>query len=250
MAEHGGDVVAVTGASRGIGAAIARELAGRGHTVACLTRQGKGLEAPPAPEALLPRLIALRCDVTDDASVRAAFDELKRRNLRLTALVNNAGVHLQERSERFPTADFAKVMATNAAGVFAVSREAFPHLKAAGGGIIVNLGSFFDRLGVPRNAAYTASKAAVAALTRCLAVEWAPQRIRVLNVAPGYIATDLNKDFLQREGVREYLSKRIPVGRPGTPEEVARLVASLLAENNPFLTGATVYLDGGQSIAH
>jgi NAD(P)-dependent dehydrogenase (short-subunit alcohol dehydrogenase family) len=250
MAEPSGEVVAITGASRGIGAAIALELARRGRTVACLTRAGKGLEVPPAPAALLPRLIALRCDVNDEASVRAAFDALKGRGLRLTALVNNAGLHLQGRSERFSTADFAAVLATNATAVFAVSREAFPHLKAAGGGTIVNLGSFFDRLGVPRNAAYAASKAAVAALTRCLAVEWAPERIRVLNVAPGYVETDLNREFLQRDGVREYLNQRIPVGRPGTPEEVARLVAALLAEDIPSLTGATITLDGGQSIAH
>jgi NAD(P)-dependent dehydrogenase (short-subunit alcohol dehydrogenase family) len=249
-AEPRDTVAAITGASRGIGAAIALELARRGRTVACLTRAGRGIEAPPAPPELLPRLIALRCDVTDEASVRAAFAELQRRGLRLTALINNAGLHLQGRSEVFSSADFAAVLATNATAAFTVCREAFPHLKAAGGGTIVNLGSFFDRLGVPRNAAYAASKAAVAALTRCLAVEWAPQRIRVLNVAPGYVETDLNRDFLQRDGVRDYLTQRIPVGRPGTPEEVARLVAALLAEEIPSLTGATVYMDGGQSIAH
>ena len=244
------DIVAVTGASRGIGAAIALELAGRGHRVACLTRRGVGLEAPTAPSALQPKLIPIACDVNDEASVRAAFAEMSGRGLRLKALINNAGLHLQGRSERFSTADFAAVMATNATAVFTVSREAYPLLKAAGGSTIINLGSFFDRLGTPRNAAYSASKAAVAALTRCLAVEWAPDKIRVLNVAPGYIETDLNREFLNRDGVREYLEGRIPVGRPGTPEEVAKLVASLLAEDIPFLTGSTIYMDGGQSIAH
>ena len=81
-------------------------------------------------------------------------------------------------------------------------------------------------------------------------MEWAPDGITVLNVAPGYIETELNREFLARESVREYLLPRIPVGRPGTPGEVARLVAALFTENIPYFTGETIYMDGGQSIAH
>ena len=250
MAEGRGGAIAITGASRGIGAAIALELARRGGTVACLTRRGRGIESAPVPDDLRPRILAYACDVNDEASIRGAFQALAAAGHGLSALVNNAGLHLQGRSEQFSTADFAAVLATNATAVFTVSREAFPYLSAAGGGTIVNIGSFFDRLGVPRNAAYAASKAAVAALTRCLAVEWAPQGIRVLNIAPGYIETDLNREFMQRDGVRDYLKQRIPLGRPGTPEEVARLVAAVLAEDIPFFTGATLYLDGAHAIAH
>ncbi|HUJ73831.1 MAG TPA: SDR family oxidoreductase, partial [bacterium] len=226
------------------------ELARRGCWVACLSRAGR---LPPLDELGSPareRLSAYQCDVLDDASVAAAFRQATEEVGPLVGLVNNAGLHLQGRSERFATKDFAAVLATNVSALFAVSREAFPHLVAAGGGTIVNIGSFFDRLGVPRNAAYAASKAAVGAITRCLAVEWAPQQIRVVNVAPGYIESDLNQKYLSLPGTRDYLRGRIPVGRPGTPEEVARLVAALLHEDIPFLTGATVYLDGGQSIAH
>ena len=86
--------------------------------------------------------------------------------------------------------------------------------------------------------------------TRCLAVEWAQQGIIVLNVAAGYIETNLNKEFLRRKSVRDYLLPRIPLGRPGKPEEVARLVAALFSEELPFMTGETIYIDGGQSIAH
>ncbi len=123
-------------------------------------------------------------------------------------------------------------------------------LQALGGGMILNMGSFFDRLGVSRNLAYAASKAAVGAITRCLAVEWAQQGIIVLNVAAGYIETNLNKEFLRRKSVRDYLLPRIPLGRPGKPEEVARLVAALFSEELPFMTGETIYIDGGQSISH
>jgi NAD(P)-dependent dehydrogenase (short-subunit alcohol dehydrogenase family) len=140
-------------------------------------------------------------------------------------------------------------MDTNARSVFLCSREAYPFLARAGG-TIVNIGSFFDKLGVKQNLAYCASKAAVGAITRCLAVEWAAKGIRVLDVAPGYIETELNAEAMQKGALRTYLESRIPGKRPGTAAEVARLVASLFTEDNAFLTGATIYLDGGQGIAH
>jgi NAD(P)-dependent dehydrogenase (short-subunit alcohol dehydrogenase family) len=127
----------------------------------------------------------------------------------------------------------------------------FPHLVAAGGGIIVNIGSFFDKLGVKRNLAYCASKAAVGAITRCLAVEWASKGIRVIDVAPGYIQTDLNASSMTPGGpLRTYLDKRIPGREPGTAADVGALVAFLFSPASGFLTGETIYMDGGQSIAH
>jgi NAD(P)-dependent dehydrogenase (short-subunit alcohol dehydrogenase family) len=242
------EVIAVTGASRGIGAAIALALAGRGFRVACLTRGARLPEG--ADPAIAERLAAYPCDVTDEASLRSAFAAIAAAGARLKGLVNNAGLHLHGPSDRFATADWERVMAINATAVFVGCREAHPHLVAAGGGTIVNLGSFFDRLGVKRNAAYCAAKAAVAAITRCLAVEWAEAGIRVIDVAPGYIATDLNRAALEAGPLSAYLEKRIPAGKPGTPEEVAALVGSLFGEPVPFLTGATIYVDGGQSIAH
>jgi NAD(P)-dependent dehydrogenase (short-subunit alcohol dehydrogenase family) len=134
--------------------------------------------------------------------------------------------------------------------VFTTCREAYPYLVAAGAATIVNIGSFFDKIGVKRNLAYCASKAAVGAMTRCLAVEWASKGIRVLDVAPGYVVTDLNRQALERGPVRDYIDRRIPGRRPGTPEEIARLVASLFSEDLPFLTGETIYIDGGHGIAH
>ena len=141
-------------------------------------------------------------------------------------------------------------MRTNATAVFTACREAYPHLVAAGGGTIVNIGSFYDKIGVKRNLAYCASKAAVGAMTRCLAVEWASKGIRVLDVAPGYIETDLNREALVQGPLHEFLQKRIPGRRHGTAQEVARLVAAIFSEDIPFLTGETIYIDGGQGIAH
>jgi NAD(P)-dependent dehydrogenase (short-subunit alcohol dehydrogenase family) len=168
----------------------------------------------------------------------------------LRGVVNNAGIYHKGASATLPLAEFEAVLRTNLLGVFAVCRAAHPHLARRGGGIIVNLGSFFDRMGVPRHLAYCAAKAGVGAVTRCLAAEWAPQGIAVVNVAPGYVETDFNREFLARPEVRAFMARRIPVGRTGTPDEVARLVAAIFTERIPYLTGETIYVDGGQSIAH
>lgn len=241
-------LIAVTGASRGIGAAIALELAARGFRVACLTRSGSGPEGAMTVEQE-SRLVNHACDVNDEASVRRGLEAVARGGA-LYGLVNNAGIHSDGASHELETAAYERVMQTNATAVFTACREAYPHLVAAGGGTIVNIGSFFDKIGVKRNLAYCASKAAVGAITRCLAVEWASKGIRVLDVAPGYVVTDLNREALESGPVREYIDKRIPGRRPGTVEEIARLVASIYSEDIPFLTGETIYIDGGQGIAH
>jgi NAD(P)-dependent dehydrogenase (short-subunit alcohol dehydrogenase family) len=240
--------IAVTGASRGIGAAIALELARRGFRVACLTRKGGGPETPAAA-ALAPSFVNRACDVNDEASVREALRAAAQDGV-LHGLVNNAGIHLDAPSHEMDTASYERVMQTNATALFTACREAYPYLARANGATIVNIGSFFDKVGVKRNLAYCASKAAVGAMTRCLAVEWASRGIRVLDVAPGYVVTDLNRESLERGPVREYIDKRIPGRRPGTAEEIARLVAAIYAEDIAFLTGETIYIDGGQGMAH
>jgi len=242
-------VIAVTGASRGIGAAIAVELAHRGCTVACLTRKGKGPEVQGA-KALAGKFVDVACDVTDEASLKAAFAAVVEQAGALDGLVNNAGIHLDGASHELPTATYEKVMMTNATAVYTASREAYPHLVKSGGGFIVNIGSFFDKVGVKRNVAYCASKAAVGAITRCLAVEWANRGIRVLDVAPGYIVTDLNRDAMTSGPLADYLKKRIPSGATGKPADVARLVAAIFSEDIPFLSGETIYIDGAQGINH
>lgn len=228
--------ILVTGASRGIGAAIATEFAGRGFRVAGLTRSGKSATGE-----------GFVCDVSNEASITAAIAAVAAKGP-IAGLVNNAGLYEEADSATLSAAGFDKLMHNNATSAFVASREVYPHLKDAGGGLIVNIGSFFDRLGVPRSLAYCASKAAIAAITRCLAVEWAGDKVRVLNVAPGFIATDLNKEYLKSDGFRRWLEKRVPVGRPGDPAEIARLVVTLFTIDVGFLTGETIYADGAQSI--
>ncbi len=237
--------IAVTGSSRGIGAEIVRELVRRGYAVGCLSRGGGLPENVPDGASLFP----FTCDVTDENSVTAALKGLAEAAGGLQGLVNNAGVLVEYKSSELSVADYDAIMRTNATSVMMVSREAYPHLCASGGGGIVNIGSFWDKLGVPRNLPYCVSKAAIAAITRCHAVEWARDGISVMNVAPGYIETDFNHEFFADEKTREWLRQRAPMQKPGSTNEVARLVAALFGEDIPFLTGETIYLDGAQSVA-
>ena len=188
--------------------------------------------------------------MTDEAALRDAFAAIADAAGPITALVSNAGVHASAPSRKLATAEYERVMALNATAVMTGAREIHPHLVRAGGGTIINMGSFFDRMAVPYNLAYCASKAAVGAMTRCLAAEWAADRIRVINVAPGYVETALNRDFLAREDMRRYMESRVPLKRAGRPVEVARLVAALLSEDIPYLTGETIYVDASHAIAH
>jgi NAD(P)-dependent dehydrogenase (short-subunit alcohol dehydrogenase family) len=239
--KHPAEAIFVTGTSSGIGAATAAELAQRGFAVGCLSRRGI------APEHAAIR--SYQGDVTDEPTVVAALSALVSDAGRLLGVVNCAGRQIEIDSLEMALADARALMDTNFFGVWTVSRLAQPYLAAAGGGTIVNVGSFYDRLGVARNAVYAASKAAIGSLTRCLAVEWAGAGIRVLNVAPGYIETDINRAFFANGSVRGSIERRIPVHRVGQPEEIGRIIAGIFAESVGFLTGETIYVDGGQGIS-
>jgi NAD(P)-dependent dehydrogenase (short-subunit alcohol dehydrogenase family) len=230
--------VIVTGASRGIGEAIAVELDRRGFQVAALSRTGASKVG-----------VGMACDMTDETSVARSIAEVAKQGP-IVGLVNNAGAHEATPSAQLSLAEFEKCMRLNASAVLVACREAYPHLKASGDGLIVNIGSFFDKLGVPENVAYCASKAAVGAITRCLASEWAKDGIKVLDVAPGYIATELNRDFLASPKAQSWLERRVPVKRAGEGSEVARLVGALYSEKIGFLTGETIYIDGGHGANH
>jgi NAD(P)-dependent dehydrogenase (short-subunit alcohol dehydrogenase family) len=229
--------IIVTGASKGIGLSVAQDLLGRGFEVVCLSRSGDGTAG-----------CQLRCDMTDEAAVRECFAAIGREGP-VVGLVNNAGVHIPGAAATLEVADLERTFALNVTAVMVAAREVLPLLRDQGG-TIVNIGSFFDKLGAPDNLAYCASKAAVGAMTRVMAAEWARYGIRVVNVAPGYILTDLNADYLAREKVQAWMKSRIPVGAPGQTDEVARFIGALFAERIGFLTGETIYIDGGQGIAH
>ena len=230
--------IIVTGASRGIGAAIAQDLAGRGYQVAGLSRTGTCAVGT-----------GHACDMNDEAAIKRCFTAIAATDT-IVGLVNNAGQYKTGRTAELTTADYDATMRTNATSVFVAAREVYPHMQAAGGGLIVNISSFFARLGVSQHLAYCASKGAIEAMTRCLAVEWARDKIRVLSIAPGYIHTDFNKAYFESELGQNMLKARVPVRRVGEADEVARLIGSLFAADIGFLTGETIQIDGGQAINH
>lgn len=241
-------LIFVTGASRGIGAAIALELARRGYEVGCLSRSGDLPQLQDVPAEISARWHALPADVTRPEVLEQAMQELATRlGVPVAGLVNNAGLHTEEPTLTLPLDEFRKLMEINAVSTLAACQLVHPHLKASGGGVIVNIGSFYDKLGVKRNVSYCASKAAVGAITRCLAVEWAVDNIRVIDVAPGYISTDLNREAMEGP-LGTYLQKRIPRRSPGEARDVGVLVASLFQDEMSFLTGETLYIDGAQAL--
>jgi NAD(P)-dependent dehydrogenase (short-subunit alcohol dehydrogenase family) len=233
--------VLVTGASSGIGRAVAADLADRGFLVGGLSRRGT------VPDEA-GKVIGFAADVTEEIAVRAAVDELAARSM-LAGVVNAAGFHRGGVSADLSARELRDVFETNCVAAHIVCCSAYPHLVASGGGLIVNIGSFYDQLGVPQTLAYSASKAALASLTRTLAVEWAPDGIQVLNVAHGYVHTGLNDEFMSDPARRAKIERRIPAKRLGEPGEVGRLVGMLFAERVTYLTGTTIYLDGGQGVA-
>lgn len=247
--------VLVTGASRGIGASIALDLAGRGFQVACVSRSGAlpkvtGESDEARYRGIVAQLTPITADVTSKEAMSDVVSEITGKGFTLAGIVNNAGIHSDCASAELSAESFREILDVNTIAVMQGCQVVYPELVKNGGGLIVNIGSFFDKLGVKRNLAYCASKAAVGALTRVLAVEWAKYGIRVLNVAPGYIATDLNRKSLEQGPLSEYLAKRIPAGKVGEANDVSMLVASLFEIDSPFLTGETLYVDGGQGVAH
>jgi NAD(P)-dependent dehydrogenase (short-subunit alcohol dehydrogenase family) len=230
--------ILVTGANRGIGAAIATELAAAGCSVAGLTRSGTSAAGD-----------GYVCDVAEEGAITRAVAAVAARGP-IAGLVNNAGVYAAHVSAELTAAEFERIMRINTTSVLVAARQVYPHLKRAGGGLIVNIGSYYDKLGVAKTVAYCASKAAVGAITRCLAVEWAADNIRVLDLAPGYIATELNAEFRRRQATRRWMAESIPVGRAGSPQEIGRLVAMLFSSEVSYLTGETIYVDGALGIKH
>jgi len=245
-----GRVALVTGAGRGLGAGIAAALAGAGAAVACGARSVAAGEA--TARAIRERggdAVVVALDVTRAEQVGAAVAEAERALGGVDILVNNAGVTLEKATLEVTDAEWEELLATNLTSIFRLARAVAPGMIARGRGKIVNVGSMYGVLGVARYAAYCASKAGVDGLTRSLAVEWARHGIQVNCVAPGYMNTDIPRAALADPRIRERFLGKIPARRIGEPAEIGALVVYLASAASDFMTGQTLYLDGGQTIA-
>ena len=237
----------VTGAASGIGQATAMLLAGRGAAVACLDVNADGLAETAA--AIGERALPIPCDVTDLAAVEAAVSQAAADLGGLDAVANVAGVgdFTGDVAEIAPE-EWARVLAINLTGPFHVSRAAIPHLRAAGGGAIVNVSSQFGLVGCLAIPAYCASKAGLIGLTRAMAIDHTEEGIRVNCVCPGPVDTpmlawtDATPELTARE--RGRTQGRNLSGRSGRPEEIAATIAFLLSDDVGFMSGSVVAVDG------
>ena len=236
----------ITGAGSGIGEATARVLSAAGASVFIVD-----IDRPRAEKLAseLPGSTALICDITDEAAVERMFAGIPA----LDILVNNAGIGLVGNIQETGLADFQRLFRVNVEGMFLVTKAAMPVLLASHG-CIVNMGSVAALVGVKRRFAYCATKGAVVALTRQLAVDY-PTQIRVNCICPGTVDTPFVEGFLEKyhkhekEKVRQELNLRQPVGRLGKPEEIAHLALYLCSGEAGFVNGSIVSIDGGWSAA-
>jgi NAD(P)-dependent dehydrogenase (short-subunit alcohol dehydrogenase family) len=242
-----GRTALVTGASSGLGRSFASTLARAGARVAIHGRDRPRLrETRAAIEAEGGHCVELTADLRDPASCRRLLDEAHAALGRLDVLVNNAGMNRRRPIAEATVDDFDDIVATNLRSAFILGQAAQPIMRDQGGGAIVNVGSITDRYGLGSVAVYGMTKAALAQLTRTMAVEWARDGIRVNGLSPGFIVTPLTESAVwavpQR---RDWLLARIPAGRPGRPDDLAATLLLLASPASPYLTGQVIHVDGG-----
>ena len=245
-----GRVAIVTGASRGLGRAMALALAGAGADVALAGRSVAELEETArAVESLGRRAVVAPTDVTVYAQVEALVERAAASLGRVDILVNNSGIaRIAPAAEMAPEL-FRETVDVNLVGAFNGCRAAASRLIGQRSGKIVNLASVLGAAGLTGYSAYSASKGGVMALTRALAVEWARHNVQVNAIAPGWFVTDMNSQAFDDPRIRERLLRDVPARRTGRIEEIGPLVVYLASSASDYMTGQTVFLDGGHSAA-
>lgn len=244
-----GRVCLVTGGGRGIGAASARALARAGATVVLSSRDRERLELAAAEiVGAGGRAEVLPCDLSGE-SAAALVDETVERHGRLDVLVHAAGNQIRKPTAEFTLADWDAVMDVHLRAGFVLAQTAARHMVARGSGAVVFVGSMTsERLGHPSTVAYAAAKSGLLGLARTLAVEYAADGVRVNTVLPGFIDTDMAAQVTETPQRRALVS-RVPQGRYGEPDEVGDVVAFLAGDGARYVTGETVTVDGGWSVA-
>lgn len=239
-------VALITGASKGLGKAMALALAEAGATVALVSRDPSQLEmAAGEVRALGARAEVFQADVSEESQVIRLEAEVRARLSQVQILINNAGINIRKPVTGFTLEEWRRVLDTNLTSVFLMCRAFVPHMQGSGFGRIVNLGSTMAHVSLPGRAAYSASKAALLGFTRALALELAPEGITAVAISPGPFATEINLPVLQNAELNQKFVSSIPLGRWGRVEEVGKLAAFLCSEDAGFITGSDILIDGG-----
>jgi 3-oxoacyl-[acyl-carrier protein] reductase len=243
MIDLSGKVAIVTGASRGIGRTVAIMLASRGARVVAAARGDNAASTVAEIQAAGKQAEVASLEVTDAGSIDAMIAAVLERHGRIDILVNNAGITRDNPLAAFEDDDVAAVLATNVTGVFNMSRAVVPYMTSQRAGAIVNLSSVAGDKGGRGQTNYAASKGAINAFTRALAVELAPRKVRVNCVAPGVIETEMSADVREQAG--EMVLSRILLRRYGKPQEIADAVWFLCSAHASYVTGQVLSIDGG-----
>src|SRR5512134_1569784 len=242
-----GKAALVTGGNGGIGLGMARGLAQAGAKVAIAGRDQEKNAA--AAKALSGEVLTIQADIRKEASCRAMVDEAAEKLGRLDILVNNAGMNIRKQPQEYALEEWREVLDTNLTSAFVAAQAAYPHMKRAGGGKIVNIGSMMSLFGASFAAPYGASKGGIVQLTRSLAAAWAKDNIQVNAVLPGWIDTAMTQRArTDVKGLHERVLARTPSGRWGEPKDLSGIAVFLSSSASDFITGTAIPVDGGYSV--
>jgi NAD(P)-dependent dehydrogenase (short-subunit alcohol dehydrogenase family) len=240
-----GKVAIITGGGSGIGKAIAQAFVREGAKIVIAGRDSKKLDRVAAE--IGPDCLAVSADVSNAGSVEKLVSATLGRFKQINVLVNNAAVLLPGTAESLSEEDFDQTFDINVKGLWLMSRAVVPHMRVAGGGSIVNIGSVLSMVGARNRVAYSASKGAVMAMTKAMALDHAAEKIRVNCIAPGIVETEMVARFSTDENARKQRVALHPMGRFGQPAEIASAAVFLASDESAWTTGSVVTIDGGYS---
>lgn len=242
-----GRAAIVTGASKGLGASIAEGLASAGADLALCSRDAGEIEAVGRRlrEGFGRRVLAEACDVTREDQVEGFVGRAAGELGGIDIVVSNAGINIRGPIEELQREAFEEVMRTNVTGPWLVARAAAPWLKRSGRGRLIQMASTLGSVGVPQRTPYASSKGALIQMTRVLALEWAGDGVRVNAICPGPFLTPMNEPIADTEDARRFILGAVPLGRWGAMEEIQGAAIFLASDASSYVTGSTLYVDGG-----